>query len=405
MSMKLNKILLEVETNKFEQDMWKFAATKYFNLSKKYDGSVLEEKFDMVMNDRFFSYKRNNVLLENMDITYIIDETNGHNELDDLLEEFKTLLDDKTFLEEGFSDNATQIVNKAKEVVGSITDKTKSAAASATTAVKNTVDKSIMSLQSKWNKIKDTWTSMLKTFKEWMVAAKLSVRELMTILTNDGFIATFKATFSKLFKGLQKLLILWADTVSKIQNFMFKGLKNSGVGKSLDELGAFLDKKLNQENDAEWKKYARIALGVGVVWLTYYIWTKMFFIGDWRYDFDYSEALGTITGAVDFQSVLGADWIPTLTWFVAGLVSNTFELAVPCPPNCNWFGKWNLVAAGFVTAYIMATNGSLKQIKESDIGKKVQNWLNTIEKDNMTVPTQDKEAKLLINKGGLLHAI
>lgn len=382
MKKKLNEILIEVETNKFEQDMWNFAVNKYFSLSNKYDGEKFNEKFNESLNDKLGTSKRNTFLLEHINIDYTTN-TEEDEELNKLIETFESTLN-----ELGLNETETENSNK------NVTDNTTSSENKPTT------------LADKWNNIKKYWKSMLDTFKEWMNVAKLSTLEIITVLTNDGFINAFKTTSIKLFKGLQKLLNLWSDNVNKIQNFLFKGLKESGVGKSLDEISAFLDKKLNQENDVLWKKVARISIGIAVVWLTYYIWTKMFFIGDWKYDFDYSEAIGTITGAVDFQSVLGADWIPTLAWFIAGIVSNSFNLTIPCPPNCAWFGSTgNMIAAGFVTAYIICTNGSLEKIKNSNIGTKIRSWLKTIKRDETNTPVNSPQGQLLIKKGGLLKPI
>ena len=393
MSKKLSDILLSVETSDFEDDMWAFAVDKYFHLETKYGtSSMLDKKFDEALNDRFYKVKRNQSILEGMNVEYMYDEDDSDDEIDILIEEMMAMINDESEeIDEGFKDGAVALIDKAKGLGDDVINK-----------VKGGVDKGNRTVIEKWNKVKQTWTRMLKTLKEWMVAAKLSTKELMTILTNEGFVKVFKVTMTKLFKGLQKLLDVWANTADKVQGFLFNGLKRSKIGHGLDEISAFLDKKLNVENDKRWKKYARVALGLAVVWITYYMWTKMFFIGDWRYDFDYSNALGTITGATNFATVLGADWIPTLAWFVSGLVSNTFNLMVPCPPNCSWFGEWNLVAAGFVTAYIVSTNGSLKDIKDSTIGTKIRLWLKTIPRKSIRTPYKSPQAKLLLKKGRLL---
>jgi len=338
---RLQEILLEVETECFEKEMWEFAVINFFTLSENNSGKQLTEKFNDSLDNKFNSSSRNKVLLENMNISYMITEDNQ--------------------LSEGIGD-----------IFANITEK--------------------------WEKVKSSWSSMLGVFKQWMEAAKLDIKEIIAILINDGFIAAFKTTMKKLFSGLRAMLELWTKTISKLQNLIFNGLKQGNIGHTLDEISVFLDTKLNKENDSGWIQIARSALGLGVVWLTYQIWSKMFFIGDWKYDFDFSTALGLISGTTDFQAVLGAEFIPTLGGLLAGLVTEAFELVIPCPPKCDWFGDFNLMAAGFVTAYIMATNGSLKDIKNSVIGQKVQTWLKSIDTNKHETVT-GKEAQTLVNQG------
>lgn len=256
----------------------------------------------------------------------------------------------------------------------------------------------------KWEVLKAFWKDTLESFIKIAEALKIEFSELKSLLLNKQFYDAFKKLSVGLLKSIGTMARAWANTYAKAQHFVFKNIKDSFVGKDMDEFAKFIDEKLQGDDKELWKKSIRFILGGAVVWISYEIWTKMFFIGNWKYDFDFSGAIGTMTGQVDFQSVLGAEFIPTLFWFAMGLIEKSMNLVFPCPPSCQWFGGQNTIAAIFVTGYILATNGSLAKMKESALGQKIQNYLKTIHRDNND-SNQSPNKIAVVKKGGLLKPI
>lgn len=388
----LHEILLEVETKKFENDMWAFSVEKYFHLSKKYEGDKLTEKWEQSLDHKYNSSKRNRKLLENMDIGYLVNSNESDEEFNTLLEQFTEQMDDDSISEEVFTETAQSMITKMQELKEN-------------PQISEGMD-FLSNLKEKWALIKSKWNDFLGAFSEWIVEVGMSTMDLIILLVRREFMDAFKFTMGKLFTNIKQLMDFWANTVGKIQDFIFGAVKRHRLGgKQMDKWAKKLDEKLNKTPDTRWKKMCVAMIGFAVVTVTYQIWTKMFFIGDWRYDFDFSAALGTMTGAVDFQKVLGSEWIPTLVWFIAGMIQSATEWAIPCPPKCPWFDNFhksgNLIAAGFVTAYILMTNGSLADIKNSKAGRKIKDWLKTVKKDD-SPEKNDPEAKNLIKKGKLL---
>lgn len=257
----------------------------------------------------------------------------------------------------------------------------------------------------KWETLKHFWKETLASFIKIAEVLQIEFNELKTLLLNGEFYNAFKRASKDLLNSLKHMADVWSETFSKAQNFIFKNIKASVLGKDMNTFASFIDEKLKGSEADIWKKAIRIILGGAVVWISYKIWTEMFFIGDWRYDFDYSNAVGTMLGTTDFKDVLGEDFIPTLFWFVSGIIESSLNLVFPCPPSCNWFGSGNAMAAVFITGYILSTNGTLDKIKKSNIGIKIQKYLSKIPRHNITVNAGNIDFNSISKSGGLLIPI
>jgi len=217
------------------------------------------------------------------------------------------------------------------------------------------VDLSNLSVDNILQKIAAGWKWAIGMFKLVVKNLKNGWKELVGIFRNERFMKAMKTFANKLKKMVEAGAIKLSEKLDRVQAKMFKPFTELAFIKNwdrkIDEFNTFLselesgtkDEILGYKIPDNLKKplsYAvrglKMVLGYYLAKMAYHIWTQMFFIGDPKYDFDFSAVLVTMAGKYSLNDWFSSAYGPTLFWYYLG-IKHPKDITT-CPPQCSWLG-------------------------------------------------------------------
>ena len=246
------------------------------------------------------------------------------------------------------------------------------------------------------DKFKKSFSLSYESFLKLGIHFKLNMSEIFNTLKERGLWEAIKSVKNTASDFISDLYVSYSTAHKEASALIFGTIDKSKIGVYLRSSTNQIQSIINQHPNL------KLLLGPIIAYTLYYIWSKMVFIGDFLYDFDWTTNIKAFLGDFDIAELFsGEAGIELLTWFSLGIARmfptvawlNSGELS-------SIFGGWGNHALAILTTIIIYINNKYPQMLNRPLFIELKKKL--CDRDNALTLKQasfDSLKKLAIKKG------